>query len=620
MMPGQDERGAFGMLLRRARLRAGMSERDVARRLRVAVGSVHAAESGRDPRLSMLQRLVEGVPGLSPEEVLGRPRPAQVRDLEAAWQLQRRLHGFAIEHLRRTLRLLPAGACEITTELLGMRSLGRGPDAGIAARRMLLAACLATGPRLEEMVERAVAASPRAFHAEHDGRVHELRAGARTSAYRCIERLAAGERESLLGGAAIEPAWLPAPALGVVLEVPVQRLTLAIVSDGGSPVATMRACAWPGFVETSDAEPNLISWLDPRGGPVMREREHGIEAAFARPLAGIAYALVERRVDRVAASRSRIAFQRRPPTVGDVLHEARLRAGLSARELARHAGLAAPTIRATEAGRDPRRSSIVLLLRALPELSPRHVLPASVRDAGSSAASAWEAWRDLAGVEAEAIEMHVAFGDDGWVGLSRRIHGFRALPGRARAMALRMATTRLCREREAIVPGALEIDDDAAADTRTRTLVHGARIVGYQTILARRLLERGVSFNRTSRALAYPAIDGRMPTGFERHPSVSGFATPEVPARRLVVTATFPAALMPSSCRMRVMPATELLDDVERDVAALLPPDSLRLTRSPRRRRLSLEVDRPLPGLRYALLWPSPLEDPATAGWHAARK
>ena len=86
-MSGKDGNAELGERLRAARDAAGWTQRDLAARLDIALGTIAEAEGGRDIRHSTLCKLLHGLPGLSAQDLLPTEEPETLPSVEEVWEL-----------------------------------------------------------------------------------------------------------------------------------------------------------------------------------------------------------------------------------------------------------------------------------------------------------------------------------------------------------------------------------------------------------------------------------------------------------------------------------------------------------------------------------------------------
>src|SRR5204862_447699 len=72
--------------VRKARIQAGMSQRELARRMGVGVSSISSIEAGRVPRRASLRRLLQHLPTLSLHDVLGVRRALPIASAASVWR------------------------------------------------------------------------------------------------------------------------------------------------------------------------------------------------------------------------------------------------------------------------------------------------------------------------------------------------------------------------------------------------------------------------------------------------------------------------------------------------------------------------------------------------------
>jgi transcriptional regulator with XRE-family HTH domain len=95
----------------------------------------------------------------------------------------------------------------------------------------------------------------------------------------------------------------------------------------------------------------------------------------------------------------------RAAVLGGLLKDRRERAGLTRSELAHRLGISVETVSACEAGRPPRRSTLLRYLHRLPGLNAAELLGATPTDAPEASPSAWAAEMRAQGFFAESLEV-----------------------------------------------------------------------------------------------------------------------------------------------------------------------------------------------------------------------
>ncbi|MEM7245380.1 MAG: helix-turn-helix domain-containing protein [Acidobacteriota bacterium] len=115
--------------------------------------------------------------------------------------------------------------------------------------------------------------------------------------------------------------------------------------------------------------------------------------------------------------------------LGDILKQLRSRKDLSQRDLAELTGLPLATVASIETGREPRHSTLAVLLEKLPFLTAGDVLGDAGRPATARPA-AWAAYRELLGFQARHLLRRVDLRPDGSGESLHRLTGVRPWPGK----------------------------------------------------------------------------------------------------------------------------------------------------------------------------------------------
>lgn len=153
---GPSALGAAGAL-RAAREEAGLSRRELARRLGVSPVTITAGERGQDLRRSHLIGLLDALPSLRPEELLPPARELPVTDRREAWEYYRLLFGIEADEERKTLVVTPRGDALAVCETLRLRRV-RAADADLRVRYGSAPASHRRWPTELREIEEAIAA------------------------------------------------------------------------------------------------------------------------------------------------------------------------------------------------------------------------------------------------------------------------------------------------------------------------------------------------------------------------------------------------------------------------------------------------------------------------------
>ncbi len=268
-----------------------------------------------------------------------------------------------------------------------------------------------------------------------------------------------------------------------------------------------------------------------------------------------------------------------------LIRDARERAGLSIRALAARASLSPATLLDAEAGGDPRRSTLLKCLAALPSLSAEALLGRAPPIPAASRAS-WTFVRDVLGYSVQRLRLEIDVAADG----SR--------------------VTRL------VMTGAMprdgESDDEAIArlvqllfrgsSSARRTLAAGSRSVqdGAFVHEFRWQAQRGLSHRRTQRPDA-----GGMPAGLSlAAPFPEGASVPiEHAIERLELIVRLGKDAWPEAPRPGAWTDQQAVSADEPDLLPFVHRDGVEFKANSRSRTLSLVVQRPTYGLHYGIGW-----------------
>jgi transcriptional regulator with XRE-family HTH domain len=170
----------LGQALAEARKAAGASQRELAARAGVSPVTIAGIERGQDARLSLLRRLMDELPALTPEAVLAQPpAPGPIARREA-WELFRLLLGLEADEERKTLHVAESGDAHAVCETIRLRRV-RPAEGDLRVRYSSVQALGKRLPTVLKEIEERVAAEAEdaglkaRVVARHEGRlIHEI--------------------------------------------------------------------------------------------------------------------------------------------------------------------------------------------------------------------------------------------------------------------------------------------------------------------------------------------------------------------------------------------------------------------------------------------------------------
>jgi transcriptional regulator with XRE-family HTH domain len=118
----------LGALLRRAREKLGLSQRQLAERMDVSWVSVSNAENGADLHHGTLRQFLRALPGLTPQELLCGPATATTQTRADVWSYYRDLIGLEADRVERELIIHANGDREDFFRCSGLRSVRENPS------------------------------------------------------------------------------------------------------------------------------------------------------------------------------------------------------------------------------------------------------------------------------------------------------------------------------------------------------------------------------------------------------------------------------------------------------------------------------------------------------------
>jgi transcriptional regulator with XRE-family HTH domain len=539
--------------VRLLRIEAGLSQRELARRMGVGVSSISSIESGRVPRMSTVRKLLQHLPGLSLADLFPASRSAPLAAPDSAWASGWR--GAVLRADRVEVRCTNGRR---TLTVTGVRSkLGRGDTAIESAMRAL---CIGTPSFIRGLTVASL---------EQD-----CIDGAVRHRFRRVGSSVGYEREDAERDAAFDVTYA------------IKNLYLA--SDALQECLQASVVAFPqatGEVEGRD----LASILYPRGLAVVAE-VHGVAVRVPSPLLGLSY--------RLSAGQDASRVQPRSRK-GQGIRDPRAKAGLSVRAVAKASGLTHPTIAQLEQGADVRVSTLRTMLGALPGVHPREALEGM--DAGSG--DVWEYYRLLFGFAAHSVTKTIIVAADG--GRTTRIdtRGLRALTDAEERIVLRVG-----RERAPLDQARRDLSHVGGVDgaMRVQHLLLKEGVDLHEVKIHAGPRGGGVSFVReyTDKARYRLHVPGRAEDGAPR--DRAGATLPvRYPQREVRLRVQFPPGYEPLDARGHVWPSCVLPD--ERLMGrGVLPDLPLRLTHSRGRLVVNLVVRRPGVGSHISVSWEIP--------------
>ena len=558
-------------LLSETREREGWSKRELAARLGIARATVREIEDGRDARWSTLRALATKLPGFFPPALLPTTDPRVPPRSTPAWRRQGQLLGASAHELIRSVRRNADGTLAVEERVLGARR--HGPRSAGSVEDLLHR--LHQGPRGALM--KALASGPPA-----EGEQLDFDLDGRSWSYRIHGSARSPRVDARL-------RWtLPAPAndlepieaaracgLWLAPEICVERLQLRLsdAPQGSCGEALLQPRA---LIQDVSSARDWTRAHHAAGATAVSHGEDGaLVADFVRPLVGLACALVS--VDSaLPEDRPRPAPLASGP---GALRHARQATGLSARELGRRAGVSAQTLSGAEDGRtDARRSSLLALLEALPDLSPWALLPWPA--ATPDALSLHELQRQLFGCEVEEEHKEVELSRSGNLRIRIHFRGLRRLRSGGGDLVLLLGAARsVLQERAADLdslseddaePKGLRISRRSNASGPDRFLLRvPAAVAGRTVSFSRRFVNPGSHVMNAERAKELTGQEGPFHEG-------TSFGS-IVPARRSVLTVKFPRGYRPHDLRATAWAMAQIPDPEGSDLSERLGPAAPRL-------------------------------------------
>ncbi|MEM7249254.1 MAG: helix-turn-helix transcriptional regulator [Acidobacteriota bacterium] len=592
---------------------AGLSKRELASRLGVSRTTVRDAELGRDPRHSTLLAYLETFPEIEPTDLFAagqhRTPPADRR----CWNLLAHSMGYRVRKMQLSLALDDEKRLHRHLTLTGVKSeLGDITDTSV---RVNLMRTVCTGSS-------RILASIRAEPADLKGRTVELEDGEVVHVFRFPENLKRRGLEyerrevradsSLAIESVVTPNQLVTGAAAVGIDHPVEVLEIVWKLPGRDRLRPLPH-AWPTALVPRD-DTSSFELLHPVLLPGRRLESKGarLRLRVERPPIACSYALgfMPRGEDDQGEDEIVESTGSGIPELGEVLRSAREAARLSLRGMAAEVGTGAMTIRDGEHGSDLRHSTLSGYLGALSGLSPRALFPQR-SETLPERRSAWQHQRDLFGCSVDEEVKTVRIGTDG----SSKIRISAQQLRRTRGEASADFVVRLGLGRTVIQASRASLDSIDAGNARSVPDLRISRVPGpdgppvHQLTVPAEHADTGVSFGRRmihAGVFAMTAGRARELTGADGPFEEGTTVGPLLPTRRLILEVRFPKGYWPDGIRCHAWSLVQVPDPESLGLAERLHPEGLDLLCEKRRRLVSLSVDYPLVGFKYALEWTLP--------------
>ncbi|MEM7249226.1 MAG: helix-turn-helix domain-containing protein [Acidobacteriota bacterium] len=587
-----------GEILRYHREAMGWSKARLAAETGLDRAILRASETGQDPRASTLESLLLALPALCPGDLFPGVEVRPPLASEGPWRQLDDPCGLEADVIEREIAWDDAGQLTCRTELRGLRQAGAGLADPELRPRLMRVASQASGPLL-----RRIAAS----HAEWTRGPLDLSLDDAEHHFSITGRGASARLSYRTAWCAPRPsAWSDKLAMPLAsgchlsVHLPVRELVLRLRGPGLSSLES-RLVTWPHALVPWRSEDDLSACTHPDEAGIERRRaEDSLEVSVARPALGLDHGLAARHETAPAGGSPPISER-----VTERLHQVRERSGHSVRSLGAAMGVSAMTVHRTEAGGDPRRSTLEAYLRALPELSPWELLAVSSRREVSRHA-AWSYYRDLCRCEADEQVKRVTIARTGNSRISIETVGFRWLGPTGHDLKLRLGLGR-----HALQATPAELRSIGSSRRRESFRIgrvpglHGrperllrvpAALVEKPLTYARRLQHRNVYVLSAARARELTGGTGPFREG-------QSFG-PLLPSRTLRLVVRFPKGYVPREPMGHAWLTPDTPDSNRPGFETLLHPEGL----EPRwdGRELSLHVERSMPGVKLGLSWELP--------------
>ncbi|MEM7244608.1 MAG: helix-turn-helix transcriptional regulator [Acidobacteriota bacterium] len=589
----------WGAALEFARQRAGLSLNQLAERSGVSKGTLSRCESGTDAQLETLLKLMRSLPCLPPHALLDDGTARAPAAQPAAWSTLKGHHGFVARYVRRTIVVSADGLREFLVLSGGLRAVNAGLDSQATRMALMRAACIADPETLRGLVYESDGPTGSQVLSDPRGLRHEFRFSQRVLTYQCRGSVPAEFAE-------VQEGRPPVELFGVLVEYPIEQLQLEAVFPDGAELSDVRFYAWPATVPPSPWSDEISLRLWPEGVGWSKSRGR-VTASVASPPTGIFVALAwsasgtgEGSPEYITLPRG--ADRRKQRELGEIVREARSDEPL--RTVATRAGVSHVTLGAVERGERARRSTLMGILSALPELSPQDLLRGQQADGQLELTDLHDFHRRLFGFEADEVQKKVRIRSDGTALTTIGTLGMRSLRGDPRKdLRVRLGLQRTVVQETPAELRDMRLPTGAREFVRVRrrgrvhdfTFPHGWARKGFTHV--RRY--------RRNRFHALTAKEARQRHGTD-DVFVEGVSLPVLfPVRRLVVQIRFPRGYRPSEPRSHVT-SRALMHDPD------LPPLSP-LARCVRLEEvvgsilvLRVEVAYPVVGFKYGIDWSLP--------------
>jgi len=600
------EASEHAALLLEARLAAGLSQRALAARMGVSWVTVRQAEMGRDLRHATLERYLTALPTLTARALLLGKSHGVPPSRAGAWLAMRELIGFASRSMSRTIVVLPdGGRCE-TTRVIGLESSRSAQASGTCRRDLMMAACEGSGSALPLVLVAAGDPRPATLDFTADDMRHAFRIRGHDVEridYRC-------RRHAEAHGGGIPSVLEPADAMrmGLLVRVthPTQRLAFRLRLPRGVRPASPSVIAWPEALLPGERD---LADQHHGGAVPIRMRREGSDLAFdvAHPLPGTCYAACWDGLTDDGHCVSFVMNGSAPRPLAEVLRSAREAAGLSRRALASRMKSAEVLVRTAEQGRDVRRSTLGLYLEALPHLRASDLVRAADESHPMSRDELARYWLDFFGCEAAEEHKTMTVRPNGDCEIVHVVRDLRTLPGRARALRLLDPQQPSYYAHEPPRCRRMDVPEGDAEGIRTRLHVRPDGRVVQEVALPASLAEQGAAFRREivrSGVFHVTAERARALRGVDAGPVQDGAMIYSLfPARRRVLEVRFPAGYWPRRVVAQAWPTAAPPYPEHHETLKRLHPAGLKPVLSRSSSRVSLRIDAPVVGFKYALLW-----------------
>jgi len=603
--------------LRDERLRVGLTQRELARRLGVGHATVAAIEMGRDPRASTLITYLRQFPGLQQAQVLPHALPGPPEASHAAWTALAAYFGFRAERVSSRVEVSARG------RRLAVLEVGPVvPTSGSFSDLKLLAAVMRAVSLLPQGRSADVRPTPAALAAgkmriNEGSTTHDYEWSSnppRSFTYRRTMRFEAAEEGS--AAASVQGS-------GHEVTYPINELVLEADVEDVSRLESAELRAWvPGGMNEPE-ESDLASHLYPTGlKPRVQARSPHLHVRIDTPLVGVGYAMAwtlakkqapKGRGRRAAAPAPAVlSFERstgRAPKAGEfatVVRGVRDREGLSLRDVGQRLGVSWVTVREAELGRNTRASTLSNYLLAFPDLKPQQLLPRPAAEEPMSRDVLWEYYRDVFGFYAEEVVKTIEIEPGGFSVTRIETRGLRSMRGSGAALNIRLGLQRIVLQDQPGLLRSIEADSQAVK-LKVIERRHGHAV--HQIAFPGDVVARGVNYTRTfarKRVYFMTAERAERELGGDP-PFIEGTTLPVMrPIERLSIRVRFPRGHWPREFRGQAWPDVHVPDASAVDQLDCIEALGGRLELRADEGLAELSVERPPIGLKFALHWELP--------------